>query len=101
MPAGGAAIRGTPVHVHAGGAMLSRTRAAKTLFGLVIAGALGFGATEVAASARGTATCPFDLQSGYIGACQSQSHCESGCAWYYPENGGTGMCRNGCCLCAT
>lgn len=78
--------------------MLSSTKAAKALFGVAVAAALGFGAAEARASVQNE--CTIDYATGAIGACQSQSHCEAGCEWYYPENGGAGMCRDGCCVCA-
>lgn len=80
--------------------MVSATRAAKVLFGLGIAAALGMGATDVRATPAAAGACTVDYSVGLIGACQSTTHCQSGCAWFYPENGGTGFCRNGCCTCA-
>ena len=83
--------------------MLSSRKAAKWLFGMAVAGALGFGATGAAASANARAACPpFNLQTGDVGACTSAANCSATCLNYYPENGGASNgCRNGCCLCAT
>jgi hypothetical protein len=36
-----------------------------------------------------------------VGACSTQAACSSTCLSYFPENGGTGLCRLGCCTCAT
>jgi hypothetical protein len=81
--------------------MLSSRKAAKFLFGMAVAGALGFGATGAAASVNERAACPpFNLATGDVGACSSSAQCASTCLTYYPENGGVSRCRNGCCLCA-
>jgi hypothetical protein len=82
--------------------MLSSRKAAKFLFGMAVAGALGFGATGAAASVNERAACPpFDLTLGQVGACTSATQCQSTCLFYYPQNGGvSNNCRNGCCLCA-
>lgn len=82
--------------------MLSSAKAVKWLFGVAIAGALGFGATGAAASVRGSAGCPpFDFMTGEIGACNSALDCSFWCEGYYPYMGGeSNNCRRGCCLCA-
>jgi hypothetical protein len=82
--------------------MLSSRKAAKWLFGVAVAGALGFGATGAAASVNEQAACPpFNLATGDVGACTSATQCQNTCLQYYPQNGGaSNRCRNGCCLCA-
>jgi hypothetical protein len=81
--------------------MLSSRKAAKWLFGMAVAGALGFGATGAAASVRGSADCPFNLTTGEVGACTSAQECSDRCMSYYPEMGGASNgCLRGCCLCA-
>lgn len=82
--------------------MLSSRKAVKFLFGMAVAGALGFGTTGAAASVNERAACPaFDLETGHVGACTSAAECQATCLSYYPENGGvSNNCRGGCCLCA-
>jgi hypothetical protein len=81
--------------------MLPAARTLKAAFGAAVAVALAMGATDARASAAPASDCTIDYQSGYIGACQSHAHCQGGCLWFYPENGGTGFCAGGCCHCAT
>jgi hypothetical protein len=81
--------------------MLTVARTLKTAFSAAVAAALALGATDVRASAAPASACTIDYQAGQIGACQSTAHCQGGCLWFYPENGGTGFCWNGCCQCAT
>jgi hypothetical protein len=82
--------------------MLSSRKAVKFLFGMAVAGALGFGATGATAAVNEAAACPaFNLATGNVGSCTSATQCQSTCLGYYPQNGGvSNNCRNGCCLCA-
>ncbi|HEX6747263.1 MAG TPA: hypothetical protein VF092_08170 [Longimicrobium sp.] len=81
--------------------MLDTTRVARAVFGVAIAAALGFGASQLSASPRAASTCPFNPSAGLVGACSSQANCESQCLAWFPENGGVGHCFQGCCTCAT
>jgi hypothetical protein len=81
--------------------MLTFARAGKVLFGSAVAAVLAFGATEARAAPQSAACPAFNLATGNVGACSSSTACSNTCLFYYPENGGVGMCRNGCCLCAT
>jgi hypothetical protein len=74
-------------------------RVSRAVFGAAIAAALGFGATQLAASPK-QATCPFNPGAGQMGACSTQAACEQTCLANFPENGGIGNCFRGCCTCA-
>jgi len=75
--------------------------ASRGLFSVAIAAALAFGASQLMASPQAAAACPFNPAAGQVGACSTQAACSQTCLSYFPENGGTGFCRQGCCLCAT
>lgn len=68
---------------------------ARGAFGLAVLAALGFGTSQVAAS-------PVDsvARSCQYGPCPADGDCSSLCLSLYPENGGIGHCRQGCCICA-
>jgi hypothetical protein len=72
-------------------------KAAKAMFGVAVAGALAFGATEARATAR--TTCTINYEYGSIGSCSSETTCDQRCKSIYgPESGGA--CLGGCCRCA-
>jgi hypothetical protein len=82
--------------------MLRPAAVSRGLFSAAIAVALGFGASQLMASTQAaSSTCPFDPANGNVGACSTQAACSQTCLSYFPENGGTGTCFRGCCLCAT
>lgn len=83
--------------------MLSSTKAVKWLFGVAVAGALGFGATGAAASVTARTDCSrFEPDEGYIGTCTSAQQCSDRCRIYWPENDGiSNDCAAGCCICMT
>jgi hypothetical protein len=83
--------------------MLSSSKVVKALFGLAVAGALGFGATGATASVGAAADCSrFATDEGYIGTCTSGAACSSACLAAFPANGGiSNNCASGCCVCMT
>ena len=83
--------------------MLSSSKAVKWLFGMAVAGALGFGATGAAASVTARTNCSrFEPDEGYIGTCTSGQECSDRCRIYWPENDGiSNDCAAGCCICMT
>lgn len=77
--------------------MSKARKAAKALFGLAVAGALVFGATEARATAR--TACTINYEYGRLGACATHDECDLRCkSTYGPESGGA--CFSGCCRCA-
>lgn len=80
--------------------MLSPRKAVKWLFGMAVAGALGFGATGAGASVTRTNCTPWEDDDGYIGTCTSPQDCSDRCARLYPDNEGlSNNCSGGCCVC--
>ena len=80
--------------------MLSSTKAVKWLFGVAVAGALGFGATGAGASVARTDCSRFTPDMGYSGTCTSAQECSDRCRGLYPENDGiSNNCSGGCCIC--
>lgn len=80
--------------------MLSSRKAVKWLFGMAVAGALGFGATGAGASVARMDCSRFTPDVGYIGTCTSAQQCSDACRALYPENDGiSNNCAAGCCIC--
>lgn len=80
--------------------MPSSRNAVKYLFGIAIAGALGFGATGAGASVARMDCSRFEDDPGYIGTCTSAQQCSNACLALYPENEGlSNNCSAGCCIC--
>jgi|GEM_PF-3878799 len=81
--------------------MLSSSKAVKWLFGVAVAGALGFGANGAAASVNAGMDCSrFTPDMGYIGTCTSGQQCSDSCRALYPQNNGiSNDCAAGCCIC--
>lgn len=79
--------------------MLSSSKAVKWLFGVAVAGSLGFGATGATASVN-TDCSRFASDPGYVGTCSSAQQCSDRCLSYFPDNDGlSNNCSGGCCIC--
>jgi hypothetical protein len=71
--------------------MVKLLRVRQVVFGLAVAGALGFGTTQAVASPRARSLCDGEGQV-YLGTCPGRN-----CGGYCPS--GVGACSQGCCEC--
>lgn len=74
---------------------MSKSPMVKRLSRVVLAGAvlgaLSFGASQLLGGSNR------DCQ---YGPCVTKQDCIPICLYWFPDNGGVGLCRNGCCICA-
>jgi hypothetical protein len=74
-----------------------KTKLWAVLLGLATAAALGFGASQAAAAARGDDACTWNPPNE-LGFCASQSTCRTLCGKYAGSSQGAN-CTNNCCYC--